>query len=756
MEVMEIDEKLVLTKEAILELIVSFAFIDGELHPKEMEALKSVCQEWAISQQRLESKIEEHKQKIGNRESACYKAFEAIDSQYARERFVGPLIQIATADGVHHRREMKFLNTIKEKWNLKISIAEEFIPDEAQKAVIKTGYSERMIVDAGPGMGKTAVACARVSELINQNVEPSNIWILSFTRTAVKEINDRISCFLDHDVSALGIKVTTIDSKAWRMRYGLTGDEIKNLFGNFDQNIEEAIRIFDKKKNEIYENFCDLEHVIIDEAQDITGPRAELLMRILRCLNEDCGFTTFADPAQAIYGFTDDRDGREKEDTLSFLDCLRKEFGNNLQEKELKSIHRTNNSNLVNLIDDLRLDIFVNDNVNESIYDNRKKLIRERADKEVGDFNSEELVGKDRTLVLFRRRSEVLRASNFACGDRVAHRIRMSGHPSAIFSWVGLVFCDYPGRVISKEQFFEICNQRADLFEIPTGSSIYEGWWDLLISTAKKSNAVDLTQLRVVLSRNRPPINFCYPDLGNKGPILGTIHASKGREADNVVLRLPFTASTVKFNYDEESRVLYVGATRAREELTVGKGFTKQLFAKSLESSRAYSRTKNDSRDYRLASVEIGLEGDLNEFSVVSLKRSLREVTESQKKMAKIAKDPPYPLTTICRKYGDRYVYEIWTHSEGKEADKIIAEFNTSFNTDLFKIACSLGKFNTPRDIRRFPFYMLGLRTICKSENDFGLKTVHKPYSESGFWVAPTLIGYPSCLFPPRKQKRHR
>lgn len=753
---MEIDESPVLIKDTILELIVSFAFIDGELHPKEEEALESVCQEWAIPRQLLESKIKEHKQKTEDRESICYRAFEAIDSQYARERLVGPLIQIATADGVHHQRELKFLNTIKEKWGLKILVGREFIWDEDQRAVIQTGYNKRMLVDAGPGMGKTAVACARVSELIDQNVEPGNIWILSFTRTAVKEINDRISCFLDHDVSALGIKVTTIDSRAWRMRYGLTGSEVKNLFGNFDQNIEEAIRIFDEKKDEIYENFCDLEHVIIDEAQDITGPRAELLMRILKCLNADCGFTIFADPAQAIYGFTDDRDGKERENKLSFLNYLNEEFGNSLQEKELKEIHRTNNSNLINLIEDLRLDICVNENVDESTYDGRKKLIEESADKEVGDFNAEELAGKDRTLVLFRRRSEVLRASNFACGDGVAHRIRMSGHPSGIFSWIGFVFCDYPERTISKEQFFEICNQRADLFEIPTNSSIYEGWWTLLLSIAKKNNAVDVTHLRTVLSRNRPPINFCYPELGNKGPILGTIHASKGREADNVVLRLPFKAPNAKFNYDEESRVLYVGATRAREELTVGKGFTKQSFAKSLESSRVYSCMKKDSRDYRLAAVEIGLEGDLNEFSVVSQKRSLQDVTESQRKMAKFAKEPPYPLTTMCRKYGDEYVYDIWTCSEGKDVDKIIGEFNTSFNGDLFKVANSLGKFSAPRDIRRFPFYMLGIRTICKSEDDVGLQTVHKPYSETGFWVAPTLIGYPSCLFPPRRQKRYR
>lgn len=754
----EVDESLVLTKDTILELIVSFAFIDGELHPKEAEALESVCQECAIPSQRLESKIEEHRHKTEDRENICYRAFEAIDSQYARERLVGPLIQIATADGVHHQRELRFLNAIKEKWNLKISVGKEFVWDESQKAVIQTDYNERMIVDAGPGMGKTAVACARVSELIDQNVEPNNIWILSFTRTAVKEVNDRISCFLDHDVSALGIKITTIDSKAWRMRYGLTGSEIKSLFGNFDQNIEEAIRIFDEKKDEVYENFCNLEHVIIDEAQDIMGARAELLIRILKCLNENCGFTIFADPAQAIYGFTDDRDGIEKEDTSSFLDCVKKEFKNNLQEKELKKIHRTKNSNLINLVDNLRLDIYLNDNVDESCYDERGEFIREHADKETGVFSSDELVGKDnKTLVLFRRRSEVLRASYFACKDRIAHRIRMSEHSSGIFSWIGFVFYDYLEQIISKERFFEICNQRVNLFEIPTDTLIWESWWTLLLSIAKKNDSVNVTQLRTILSRNRPPINFCYPDTGNVGPILGTIHASKGREANNVVLKLPFKpAKAKKFNYDEESRVLYVGATRAREELTVGKGFVKQRFAKSLESSRAYSCTRKDSDDYRLAAVEIGLDGDLNEFSVVSKKRPLQDVMEFQRKMTKLAKEPPSPLIATRRKYGDEYIYEIWTHSEGKDIDKVIGEFNASFNRDLFKIACSFGKFNTPGDIRRSSFYMLGLRTVCKSENDIGLKAVHEPYSETGFWVVPTLIGYPSCFFPARRQKRYR
>ena len=155
--------------------------------------------------------------------------------------------------------------------------------------------------------------------------------------------------------------------------------------------------------------------------------------------------------------------------------------------------------------------------------------------------------------------------------------------------------------------------------------------------------------------------------------------------------------------------------------------------------------------------VEIGLDNDLNEYSLVCQKRTLQDIAESQKKLAKLAKESPCPLTAVRGKYGEDYIYDISTcSSRGEDVDKIICEFNTSFNRDLFEIANSFGKFSAPRDIRKFPFYMLGLRTVCKSANDPGLKTAREPYSKTGFWVVPNLIGYPCCLFPPvRKQKSY-
>ena len=55
---------------------------------------------------------------------------------------------------------------------------------------------------------------------------------------------------------------------------------------------------------------------------------------------------------------------------------------------------------------------------------------------------------------------------------------------------------------------------------------------------------------------------------------LSTIHSVKGGEEDNVVILPDFTANTqlaYERNKDDENRLFYVGATRAREHLHIVK-----------------------------------------------------------------------------------------------------------------------------------------------------------------------------------------
>ena len=114
--------------------------------------------------------------------------------------------------------------------------------DFEQREIITASVSSRMHVEAGPGAGKTAVACARVAHLIRAGrADPSNILLISFTRTAVHEIRGRISRHLDNPRDAASVRISTVDSFSWRFWTGFLKDDIEDPFVGFDATIQAAI-----------------------------------------------------------------------------------------------------------------------------------------------------------------------------------------------------------------------------------------------------------------------------------------------------------------------------------------------------------------------------------------------------------------------------------------------------------------------------------------------------------------------------------
>ena len=90
--------------------------------------------------------------------------------------------------------------------------------DHEQVEVILDDPSSWQLVAAGPGTGKTAVACQRIASLVDDGIEPSRILLVSFTRTAVAELRDRIASFAAAGEQARSVRISTIDSYAWRLR----------------------------------------------------------------------------------------------------------------------------------------------------------------------------------------------------------------------------------------------------------------------------------------------------------------------------------------------------------------------------------------------------------------------------------------------------------------------------------------------------------------------------------------------------------
>ena len=104
--------------------------------------------------------------------------------------------------------------------------------------------------------------------------------------------------------------------------------------------------------------FGEIAHVIIDEAQDITGIRLNLIDQIVQMLPISCGVTVFGDEAQVIYGFTSDEE--TEQGGINYLKLFRERYTEQFTFKTLNSMHRMDNFyGFKKLIDDLRLDIQV-------------------------------------------------------------------------------------------------------------------------------------------------------------------------------------------------------------------------------------------------------------------------------------------------------------------------------------------------------------------------------------------------------------
>ena len=118
--------------------------------------------------------------------------------------------------------------------------ASTLIWNQEQISIIEANGTQRLLVDGGPGTGKTAVLSARIAHLIDKfNFAPSNILVISFTRTAVAELRNRLSTYLVNKQDAFGIKVATIDSHAWSLNAGF--DAAASMSGSFDNNINNVI-----------------------------------------------------------------------------------------------------------------------------------------------------------------------------------------------------------------------------------------------------------------------------------------------------------------------------------------------------------------------------------------------------------------------------------------------------------------------------------------------------------------------------------
>ena len=600
--------------------------------------------------------------------------------------------------------------------------------DSHQRKVISASKSDRIIVDAGPGTGKTAVACKRLAHLITEwDLEPTNTWMISFTRAAVKEILNRLHHYVGDD--SYGVGVATIDSHAWAIHSGFSSTA--TLTGAYEDNIERVIELL-KSNEDLAEELSEIEHVVIDEAQDIVGVRADFIEVLVHRLSPTCGVTIFVDEAQAIYSFSDERVGKRQSSVIQSLHKrLRVLKDRNFSTRMLKTVHRTSEPNLKSVFSDLREDIIDPGMQKHGIHERVASRIRELANENLSDDIKISIDDFPRnTLVLYRSRSEVLLASQFS---KEPHRVRMSEYNGTLPFWLAQCFWDYTDPYLQKEKFIELWMERVP--EKVRQTSEAELRWQKLESMATYNEAViDMHRLRTRLSQIRPPIELATREFGFGGPIAGTIHASKGRESSHTVLLLPSSAKFRDLEDEiEEARVLFVGATRAKSSLVV-RSAGSEFNSRTLSSGRVFRSPDKDK-----VQIEIGREGDIQAEGLVGKKKLGKE---GAKKAQCYLSERAGKVSTY-RLEADPSIdwnYRIKT-DDGNLCLGVLAP---QVKDDVWNILLTKGQSDVKVPPISVPYLKsLGSRTLVLSDDDPELALLHKPWASSGFMLVPRILSLP-------------
>ncbi len=627
---------------------------------------------------------------------------------------------------------------------------------QEQLSVIEESGESRLLVDAGPGTGKTAVACKRIASLVDSGFcYPHEIIVVSFTNTAVYEIRERIKSYMSDASLASNIRVTTLDSFAGKLRAGF--DSLIKVPLNFDENISRASRLIFTEPD-VAEFVKTIKHIVIDEAQDIVGERSLFVLELISKMDSFSGVTIFSDEAQAIYGFTNDSNIEENSaETLPqsisrYNSHLEREF----YSKSLDQVYRTDNSDMQKLFSDGR-SLLRNSNAQPNmVYEELRRLIVGTSDIDLPTVQEVLSVEEDDPdelrqnftdiFMIFRKRGEALQASTHIGAQ--PRRMRLSGLPIPIKPWVADVFWNYEDDEISESTFL-------DRFNSQCGGKGYDledqlAWELILKESGVSKTKVSVRNLRTKLARYSPSPDFIYPDFGIGGPIFSSIHAAKGRESNGVLLFLPkqhIRSDATPEEIMEEARVLFVGATRAKEEVLVFNGEDYTPISSLKTTGRAYSYL---SKKRSASSVEIGRKEDLTAFSLVgaNLFEDYADVAAAQR-FFRLNPFKILELTAISSGKDLNYSYRVVRKQKSKSLqgrEKPLLFLDQAVNKDLFTIGRFIGPRVKPPSLFT-SFHSLGVRSFVIPADDIRLDNLHEPWKSSGFLHAPMISGYPYMQF---------
>lgn len=587
------------------------------------------------------------------------------------------------------------------------------------KCIITSSIDSRILVNAGPGTGKTHTVIERLKYIasnMEDEVDPESVLILCFSRSAVKVIRERLEeAMAKGEISyiARNFTVSTFDSFAtW---YIMQVDPNYDLSGlSYDARIERFIWKYNFDCSILNES---LSYLIIDEVQDLVGIRAKLVQTLLEKIT--CGFLLLGDECQAIYDYR--IENPDELNATKLYEWLEEHFGKNLTEYELTRNWR-NPGKIGESMKPLRSAM-----LNHPFEIQRDELNKVFKRYKLDDMDIEDMLqccndgsGETRAILsysngdAYRQSQELYTRSDI----NIAHTV-LSGSRRVIYRReLADIFSDYNRPRLSAATFYKKCEEKG------INRELAKDIWDGIIYVTDKNpddDDIDMSELKQAILREKRVSERLAAN--EKAEVtISTIHKAKGKEYDMVILN-----KSGKTDSAESVKVYYVALTRAKKELIVK---TKRSYAIDIKTETGRYVELSKGYDSKIKRVELGLDGDIDPIGFVDKKLPGLTVEARQNYIANsIHVGDPVKIS----KFHNEYLISHNGYFIGRVTPEAFQPFKRYYPSGKYFTY----NFNNYTDFDEL--YVKDVVTIVNKKLD---ARIGEPYSESGFWYGIEFCGY--------------
>lgn len=632
-------------------------------------------------------------------------------------------------------------NTDKDTEDKAAEISFESFADVQQEDIITLDPTERTVVNAGPGTGKTWTLIEKIRYmLVGVGTAPENILVLCFSRAAVDVVRTRLEMLAGKDelpVNWHEIEVRSFDSFATYLLAWLKENKPDILPQNYslepenyDQRIETATAAI-KKFEDILAGY---EHVIIDEVQDLVGVRAELVLALLHTLPETCGFTILGDSCQALYDYLSVNDSSVMDSSMfyksvfaDYADANYYTLSHNYRQGASLEVSTEAYRKAILLGDTnarIREATKLNENISKSVVD----LMSFTMDDAI-KFRKKGTLG-----ILTRTNGQALQISSWLRSGEIEHTLQKPANSNELGSWITCILTSAETDVISEDEFISLFHTF-----YPGKEDLAVRYWNALVSTQKEQTKRHFEIediLRGLMENARNPLLFEEPLEKKSDIIISNIHRAKGMEFDTVLVAEDVLEAMTDEEADDllEHKVCYVALTRPKTKIEKVTLKTKYIYISKDEIRRCFRSGGFSGKKY-LSHFEVGDHADINN-------RSFARNEEIQKYLRNIPADTRLKLIK-CPENMEKYVvYKIVLEDD---EHTVLGYTTVFFARSMERAIQRIYKNNHSIAYKYFPnifgeIYFDGL-TTCISASGEGI-TGAKSYGDMNIWYGFKISGF--------------